>query len=467
MTKNPPPSPPLGGVRPLRSPALRIGVMFGELRVAERFLPVDGSRHGPTDPGDVVTIGHEPRNTLMVPWEAGLSRRRIFLRKGGKWHLIVSHDLQGQLVRGGKAHELAAIREAARSRGAKAKNDLLIPLDGGSMGRVQLGDARLLFQFGVAPPPVRRPPFRVRLDQYLRRYDWNYVNAFVAMVALQLVGMMILQVIYPPQANDGGILAIPNVTMVIKEKPSEPPVPQDQASEAPSEKVADAKAEPTEAAEDRPVDPDEKKAVAHEKVMKQTIIRYLAAVTTGDNNNIVSSDQLQARFDQAFDGTPGLVSDSGQSRTGPRFGSDGIIPAGNIASIDDDELGRGGGAVDSGEFKEAKISSRVRADAADEIFGAGTIDKSTVAQIVQRRLSAIKACYERELKSDPDVAGKVVIQFTIEESGRVSGAKVLNDSTGEPRIGQCVANVISRFKFPQPVGGSVTASYPFVFSAGT
>lgn len=85
--------------------------------------------------------------------------------------------------------------------------------------------------------------------------------------------------------------------------------------------------------------------------------------------------------------------------------------------------------------------------------------------MIKTRIGAIRACYERELKRNPSLAGKVTIQFTIEERGTVSGVKVTDNTTGDAAVGQCVANAIQRFRFnPGPEGGNVTFSYPFVFA---
>ena len=100
-----------------------------------------------------------------------------------------------------------------------------------------------------------------------------------------------------------------------------------------------------------------------------------------------------------------------------------------------------------------------------DVGGSGDFDASVVVRTIKARLGAIKGCYERELKRNPTLAGKVTVEFTIEVRGNVSGVKIKENSTGSDAVGQCVAAAVERFRFnPGPEGGSVTYSYPFVFA---
>ena len=95
----------------------------------------------------------------------------------------------------------------------------------------------------------------------------------------------------------------------------------------------------------------------------------------------------------------------------------------------------------------------------------GELDASKIARVIRRKQRAVQDCYERELKRDPDVAGKIEIEITIGESGRVESAEVVSNSTGSPAIGSCAVSRIKRWRFPKPDGGSVTFMAPFTFVA--
>ena len=81
-----------------------------------------------------------------------------------------------------------------------------------------------------------------------------------------------------------------------------------------------------------------------------------------------------------------------------------------------------------------------------------------------QRKRMVQDCYERELKRDPSLAGKIEIEFTIGTSGRVDEAFVASNRMGSDAVGDCIVSRLKRWRFPKPGGGSVTVSFPFIFT---
>ena len=68
------------------------------------------------------------------------------------------------------------------------------------------------------------------------------------------------------------------------------------------------------------------------------------------------------------------------------------------------------------------------------------------------------------LKNNIQLAGKVVMELQIEESGRVSRAEALENTTRSESIAACIGGELRLLRFdPGPEGGSVVFKYPFVF----
>jgi hypothetical protein len=87
-----------------------------------------------------------------------------------------------------------------------------------------------------------------------------------------------------------------------------------------------------------------------------------------------------------------------------------------------------------------------------------------VARIINNSTGAIKGCYERALRRDPNLGGKVTVQFTIAGTGKVSAARTtLNELT--PEVGDCIVSVFKRLRFPQPDGGYLVMESPFMFTS--
>lgn len=90
---------------------------------------------------------------------------------------------------------------------------------------------------------------------------------------------------------------------------------------------------------------------------------------------------------------------------------------------------------------------RVRAGAVDI---RGALARAQVRAVVRRGIDAVRRCYQLELLDHPDLAGRIVLEITVGETGRVQRAWV--SSTDLPRSGveACVADVAERWTFPAP-----------------
>ena len=95
----------------------------------------------------------------------------------------------------------------------------------------------------------------------------------------------------------------------------------------------------------------------------------------------------------------------------------------------------------------------------------GSLDSGSIAKVVQKRMKSIQGCYNKELKRDPSLKGKVEIEFTIGENGRIEEALTVGNTMGNKTVANCILRMLKRWKFPKPDGGSVTVVFPFIFSS--
>ncbi|MGV3620182.1 MAG: AgmX/PglI C-terminal domain-containing protein [Archangium sp.] len=95
-----------------------------------------------------------------------------------------------------------------------------------------------------------------------------------------------------------------------------------------------------------------------------------------------------------------------------------------------------------------------------------SLDKETIRKVVSGARKAVQNCYERALKNDPKLSGKVMIEFTIGGRGDVTEANASEGTTiKSAEVVSCVREAIERLKFPAPEDGEpVTVNYPFVLS---
>jgi len=154
--------------------------------------------------------------------------------------------------------------------------------------------------------------------------------------------------------------------------------------------------------------------------------------------------------------------DAARSRRGGAAGDAG----GEAVSIGDLKSSRTGKTVKTGtKKKELRVRAKVKTAGPSSAIGSGKLDKGQIAAVVRRRVKSVTSCYERELKKNPDLAGKISVQFTIGQMGRITSIKAAVNTTGSAAVASCITARIKRWRFPKPEGGDVTVSYPFVFTA--
>ncbi len=94
----------------------------------------------------------------------------------------------------------------------------------------------------------------------------------------------------------------------------------------------------------------------------------------------------------------------------------------------------------------------------------GSLTKAQIARVIRMHWIQIKFCYERQLRRNPKLSGKIVVRWIIAGSGNVQSANVVQTTMNNERVENCIVRRILRWKFPQPKGGGIVqVNYPFLF----
>ena len=95
---------------------------------------------------------------------------------------------------------------------------------------------------------------------------------------------------------------------------------------------------------------------------------------------------------------------------------------------------------------------------------AGFCEKKDIQLNMKKRAGSFKFCYERELKLNKGLEGRVVFRFTIGRDGKVKGEpKVASTTLNSRPVHQCLSKNIKKVSFSKPDGGVCEVSWPFVF----
>ncbi|MEZ4381833.1 MAG: AgmX/PglI C-terminal domain-containing protein [Nannocystaceae bacterium] len=96
----------------------------------------------------------------------------------------------------------------------------------------------------------------------------------------------------------------------------------------------------------------------------------------------------------------------------------------------------------------------------------GGLDRDIIRRIVRAHINEIRHCYNLGLDRDPELAGRVVAEFTIGADGRVKAPATIAEGIGDAETETCVAEAVQRWIFPKTKDGEVSVTYPFVLSPG-
>ncbi len=459
---------------------LRIGVIQNGKIVEERIVRKR----------ETVTVGGSERNHFVVHTKGLPARFELFQLVGGDYILNFTQQMSGRvgLPAGVQTLEQLYTSGAARNAGSHWQ----VKLNDTARGKVVIGDVTLLFQFVVPPPVQPRPqlPAAAR-GGFAKSIDWVF-TAFVMFSFMTHFGF----VVYLENSDwpvEQGIAAVPEeFTDLIMQEPPPPeevevPVEEGPTDQAPTteEKPAPTK-EPAKTADkgegkdkgEKAAGPDkgaEAAAVAEQSARmaeeaaaaaEALLVGALGTEGGGALANVLAGGAVTGNAEDVLAQAAGVgvaTGASGGTLRNRSGGGSGTRTAG-LGSLS--TSGGGGKAVsEGGEIAEKAVKGSIKMDDGEDIGGTGEFDAKLVTAEVKKRISAIKICYETQLRKNPALAGKVTVQFTIEQSGTISKANATENTTNDPAVAACVVDAVKRFRFnPGPEGGSVTYSYPFVFA---
>jgi Ca-activated chloride channel family protein len=95
----------------------------------------------------------------------------------------------------------------------------------------------------------------------------------------------------------------------------------------------------------------------------------------------------------------------------------------------------------------------------------GRLPPEVIQRIVRRNFGRFRLCYEKGVRVNPTLAGRVQVRFVIGTDGSVMNATGSGDLPDKDVVA-CVASAFRGLSFPQPEGGSVTVSFPISFFPG-
>jgi outer membrane biosynthesis protein TonB len=447
---------------------LRIGIIQGGKIIEERII-----RRRET-----VTVGpSEKAHFVFAAQDLPSSRFELFETKGEEYTLNFTETMSGRISLEGAVAELADLRKSGKAR-AKGKVWQL-PLSDQARGKIAVGESTILFQF-VAPPPMQpRPQLPAAVKGNLLANAINFSSVCILFFLILEAGLCIwwANTDWPKPNMDEEFkrlqeLIQPRIAKVEEEKKVE----ADTGKTEDDKKAEDDKAKKKKTSkEDWKEDETPKKSadeIARERAEKraqlaealaQTGINKILGALGGDGAiaDVMRGGDVGADQDELLAQVSGVGVATGED--GALHGPAGGKGSGEAADISQIKVKGDKDVATEGPGAERQIKGTVKKKNPTAAGGSGMLEPGEVAGVVNRRIGAIKGCYEQALKRDPTLQGKITIRFTISGSGKVSDAKCIVNEL-PPAVCSCVQDSFLRFRFPPPEGGAVTFEYPFLFT---
>jgi hypothetical protein len=429
--------------------ALRIGVLLGDKLVEERVFRT----------GTPITFGQSLRCMLSVPGD-GIPEAHVLFASDpprGRVLLRLAPNMRGRLGLGDTQQELAA--------GAT------VPLEQGARGRLQIGDATLLFQEIAAPPIAPRPALPASMRPSLVDRVDRRVAAIVGLSLAAHFGIALYA--WATDAEDGSMLA-PSISQTFHHETIEVVIPDEPAPALPT--PAQPAPGPGAAAPVAPAQQTGKPIVERPRITTNRpattptlgdadIARFASIMSGNDRTETGKGGSMDERKPGADLGTQ--IADARAREV--RIGTDGETfreqPGPRLGTTDGPRIDAPTRVQPNEPKQTEREPGRIQIR---PVPGQPPTTTLTVQMVLDKinsvYMNGLVRCYRKGLVGDASLSGKVSVSFTVTERGSLEDPSARGVTS---EVDACVQTQMGSWRFPIPKdkdGDPDTASFALVLA---
>ena len=291
--------------------------------------------------------------------------------------------------------------------------------------------------------------FNYHYDPVLPWTDTRNDERFTRIVRWVLLVFIIIGSIVPflpsPQAEKQQLKQVaPRLAKLITEKKKKPPVP-------PVQKVK--KLEPKKKVEKKVT---KKKAEARKKAQKSGLMAMSKDI-----------QDLQSMFDlSSLANTKPLKTDT-QRKTTKKESVLTSKAASSSGGIDTSKLSRTTGNTNLAGRTSSQVSSNIGTSTATSTRNRPASTSSRTDEeltlVFDTYKGKLETIYQRALRRDPTLQGKVVFEITISPDGQVVKCRIVSSELGSKSVERKMVTVVKSFRFKAKNVSTVTVTYPVDF----
>jgi protein TonB len=285
--------------------------------------------------------------------------------------------------------------------------------------------------------------------------DPDSESRFRKILRVLLILLILFGILFPllpvpkPTAEE---TAVPQriAQVMIEEKPKPPPPPPKPVEEKP--KIVPEKKVPV-------TPPVDQKQVAHEKAQKQ-VNQFKDELA--DLRQQMDLTPLQTKN---LSGAVGADSHAERSLITSKVGTG---SAGITSANSSRGFGTGAGSLTGHDTTSVTSSiARTGLNGSNPTHSGGSGKASRTAEeiatIFDRNKGAIYAIYNRATRSNPELQGKLVLEFTITPSGDVTACRVVSSELKDPELENKIISLVKLIHFPAEDVAQITTTKPIDF----
>jgi TonB family protein len=434
---------------------------------------------------DEFTVGRSPDNDIVLYGEKYPKRLRMFIPTGSGYELRLADETRGEvsfeksrfLFSDLLLHDLLPKRDGCPA----------LPLRPGKSGHLILDSVRIDFHFdGGNVEGIEFDCFSPTRGFMKSMKDDPFFKGLVAVLLIMqmavLQGASTIEIKPPDQADQAKLMqkvqkiaATFKPVEEIRTKVVASSETQAASESSGAEKKIEKKIDETKTAE-----ANEKPGYGSEKpgegvdMSKFEVLALIggtgASGGSSDLMNKLMKDDLAKSLDQVMNS--GKLS-AGRSQSGTGGTDVNAVLAHSI-------LGDGKGGVsgidkllenDAAQNKPAIIlEKKTKIDVApiEKVSGAqeavGARNEQSLYKVLSQNIGRLQYIYEKFLKTNPDIRGKVEVEVTINPDGRIANVVVLSSEIPLQEFQQQIRDAIRRWKYEAIAQGQMKVVYPIVFN---
>lgn len=452
-----------------------------KLRIEQNGKVTDRHLYGK----DQLTIGRSPENDIVLYGEKFPKRLRMFVPTNGGYELRLAGEPRGEVIFDKSRllfsdlllHDLLPKREGAP----------ILPLTPGKSGHLILDGVRIDFNFdsaAAATLPVEVfSPGRALVKSLKEDIFFKALVAvllFFQFIAVQWAGSV---KITPPELADQTKLfqKVQKIAATFhraEEPRFKTPVKAEAGTNSESSTAEKNEKKKDEAKTAEATDKKEKGYGADKpgqgvNLENVGVLALIGGSGASDANsglmNRLIKDDLAKGLDQVM--TSGKLS-AGRSQSANSstdlnallaYGEVGAGQGGN-SSIDDilkSDVAQNKPAVKLEKTGKVSVEQLDKVSGSQEAMGAR--NDQSLLQVLSQNMGRLKYIYDKYLKANPEIGGKVSVEVTINADGAVANAVVLSSEIPLQEFQREILNAIRRWKYDAIAQGQMKVVYPIIF----